>query len=63
MLNPEAAPTVRLAVVAFPDTRFDPSIQGVEIITMQGTDVPAHLEKEVRAAARKAGIKLKKLRS
>lgn len=54
--------TVTLAVVA-PSFHgdFDPSIEGVDPITREGTSVPAQLEKAVRAAARRVGVSLKRL--
>jgi len=53
--------TVKLAVNSWQHYAFDPSIEGVEVITREGTVVPTDKEQEVREKARKAGISLRKV--
>jgi hypothetical protein len=56
--------TTRLAVregALGPDA-FDPSIEGVEVITRSGTDVPSGKVEEVKEQARKSGISLREVR-
>ncbi len=56
-------PTVTLAVVK-PHYHgdFDPSIQGVDPISREGTPVPSDKVNEVRKAARQNGIAIKTVR-
>lgn len=41
---------------------FDPSIEGVDVITKSGTDVPEDKVKEVRRLARENGVSLRKVK-
>lgn len=60
--EPSAAPsnTVRLATV-FPSDGLDPSIDGVPVITADGTDVPVEHEEAIRKAANSSGVKIRKV--
>ncbi|CAA9313826.1 MAG: hypothetical protein AVDCRST_MAG93-5393 [uncultured Chloroflexia bacterium] len=58
-MNPDKAPaTETLYLNEWPLVSFDPSIEGVNPIEPTGTAVPTDKVKDVRAAARDAGISL-----
>lgn len=52
---------VTLAFVNPMYNAWDFGVAGVDEITKEGTEVPASKEKEVRAAAEKRGVELKKI--
>ena len=53
--------TVTLAINDWRVNDWDFKVQGVDPITQEGTEVPASKEQEVRKAAKKHGVELKKL--
>lgn len=55
------AKKVRLAVTGLGTDVFEPSVEGVEPITREGTDVPEKKEQEVRNKARDEGVSLRKV--
>lgn len=56
----DAGTHVRLAVV-YPQDVFDPSIEGVDPITRDGTLVPADQESNIRSLAGQYGVKIRKV--
>jgi hypothetical protein len=53
--------TVKLGFADWRYDSYDFKVKGVDGIRKEGTEVPTDKEKELREAARKKGIKLKKL--
>jgi hypothetical protein len=53
--------TVKLAFEDWRYSSWDFGVEGVDEIRAEGTEVPADKEKQVREAAQKKGIALKKL--
>lgn len=64
MAKQEGAQVTRLAVRegALGADEFDPSIEGVEVITRDGTDVPSGKVEEVKEAAKRSGVSVREVK-